>query len=159
MEVSFCKHCHNEVYSPLSIRSGLVGLVEKGHSDTESSSLYDKSAFLLSFTKNNSIFHRSTGIFLIVAKSCGWMFILSLEEDNTQAPDSSRVFLKSQAHKAWYYYWVIKQAYSQHFFKNVLFLFADESFVLRVLLGQFVGFSSLLSHKCLALTRWFSSVV
>lgn len=45
----------------------------------------------LSLTKNNSIFHRSIGIFLIVAKRCGWMFILS-PEDNLQAPDISSWF-------------------------------------------------------------------
>lgn len=35
MKVSFCKYRHNEVRSPLNMRSGLVGLVAKGHSDTD----------------------------------------------------------------------------------------------------------------------------
>lgn len=64
-----------------------------------------QSVFLLSLTKNSSIFHRSIGIFLIVAKRCRWMFILSTE-DNLQAPDSKQlqavvVFFNSLAHKVW----------------------------------------------------------
>lgn len=45
MKVSFCKYCHNEVCSPLSLRSVLVGLVDKGHSDTDSGPLYDNLCF------------------------------------------------------------------------------------------------------------------
>lgn len=49
MKVSFCKYCHKEVDSPSSVRSGLVYIVEEGHSGTDSGSLYYKLSVSVEF--------------------------------------------------------------------------------------------------------------
>lgn len=40
MKVSFGKCCHKEADSPFGVSSGLADMVEEGHSDADSGSLY-----------------------------------------------------------------------------------------------------------------------